>query len=603
MANQLNREQQILRGIGVSEGIAQAKVFLLEHERIAIPYRIIGESRVEEEIERFIAAQRRAKGMLEQIKESILQAESREPAFIIEAHIMMMEDDLLLQGSIDIIRKEKINAEWALRKKVGELSSVFANMQDPYLRERGRDVEMVAERIVSELVGQAADPLARLDEPTIVVAHELTPAETAHMAVEKVLAFATDIGSPTSHAAIVAKGLRIPAVVGLKNITRQVSHGDTVLIDGHAGIVIINPSPETSSEYESRSKWLDEMGQTLQKYRDQPSITRDGHKIKLAANLEIIEETEYLDETGAEGVGLYRTEYLYLDREGLPSEEEHFQTYRKLIEATNPHGATIRTLDLGGDKFKSKLSISDELNPAMGLRAIRLCLNQPELFKIQLRAILMASAHGKARIMFPMISGFQEYRDAKRLLYEAAQELEDRGVEFDPHIEVGIMIEVPSAAFIARELAENADFFSIGTNDLIQYTLAIDRINENVSYLYQPLHPSVLRIINEVVIAGHESGIPVHMCGAMAADPLNLPVLIGLDLDELSMPVGAILRIKKILREIAKSDAQELVNELLTYRTVQEIKERVTREIRTRWADAYALELEAFEDEDLPPVG
>jgi len=603
MQNRANYNQKRLRGSGVSEGIAYAKVFLLERERITIPYRIIPEERVEEEVERFKAAQERARAELRQIKESVMERDSREPAFIIDAHIMILEDELLVDGTIEIIRGEKINAEWALRRKVNELMSMFANMQDPYLKERGRDVQMVPERIIRELVGQSADPLSRLEEPVVVVAHELTPAETAHMALDKILAFATDIGSPTSHAAIVAKGLRIPAVVGLKHVTREVSHGDTILIDGHAGVVIVNPTQDVIDEYESRKKWLEELSVSLRKYRDLPSETSDGHQVKLAANLEILEEIRYLKESGAEGVGLYRTEYLYLDREGLPTEEEHFDSYRQVVEAVHPHGATIRTLDVGGDKFKSRLTMSDEINPAMGLRAIRLCLNMPELFKTQLRAILRASAFGKTRVMFPMISGFQEFRDAKRLLYEAAHELEQEGVDFDREIEVGIMVEVPSAAFIAGDLAEQADFFSIGTNDLIQYTLAIDRVNEYVSYLYQPLHPAVLRIVKTVVDAGHEYGIPVHMCGAMAADPTNLPVLLGLGLDELSMPMGAVLRVKRILRSIKKSDAESLVQELMTFKTVQEIKEKVTNEIRTNWSEPYALEMEAFEDEDTPPVG
>jgi phosphotransferase system enzyme I (PtsI) len=302
-------------------------------------------------------------------------------------------------------------------------------------------------------------------------------------------------------------------------------------------------------------------------------------------------------------VGLYRTEYLYLDREDLPSEDEHFESYRQLAEATHPHGATIRTLDLGGDKFKSDLTVSEELNPAMGLRAIRLCLNRPDLFKTQLRAILRASAFGKVRVMFPMISGFQEFRDAKRLLYEAAAELEAKGIVFDREIEIGVMIEIPSAAMIAEELAQAADFFSIGTNDLIQYTLAIDRINEHVSYLYQPLHPAVLRIVRQVVLAGHKYGIPVDMCGAMAAEPIYLPVLLGLELDELSMPMSAILRIKRILRSLRQEDAKRLVDELYHYRTAQEIRERVRQEIRSRWTESFALEREAFEEDDSPTVG
>ncbi|HUT53923.1 MAG TPA: phosphoenolpyruvate--protein phosphotransferase [bacterium] len=603
MANDTHDEQKSLKGSGVSEGIAIGKAIIIERERISIPHRMIGTAEAGEEVARLRESLEKAKQGLLAIKQGLSSAASHEPAFIIDAHLMMLEDDMLVEGAIAIIRERGINAEWALRIKVAELVAVFSRMSDPYLRERGRDVEEVAERVVRELVGKKDSPLARIDEPVIVVAHELSPAETAHMAVDRVLGFATDIGSQTSHAAIVAKSLRIPAVVGLKTITASAAHGDTILIDGQAGIVILNPSTQTVRDYEDKRKRIAEMRVALQEYRGLESETLDHAKIKLAANLEIMEEIAFYEESGAEGVGLYRTEYLYLDRDDLPSEDEHFEGYKKLARASGAHGATIRTLDLGGDKFKSTLSLSDELNPAMGLRAIRLCLNRPDLFKTQLRAILRASAFGKARIMFPMISGFQEFRDAKRLLHEAAAELDKEGVAFDRALELGIMIEVPSAAFIAAELAEAADFFSIGTNDLIQYTLAIDRINENVSYLYQPLHPAILRIVSAVVKAGHEKGIPVHMCGAMAAEPAYLPVLIGLGLDELSMPMANVLRIRKVMRGIRKAEAEELVRELFTYKTAQEIKERVKREIRSRWAEAYALEREVFEDEDLPPVG
>jgi len=598
MSNLIQQGQRRLRGVGASEGIAIGKAFVLERERISIPHRTIAENEVADEVERFRDALERAKRGLSEIKEAMSQAESREPAFIIDAHIMMLEDKLLVEGSIEQIEQNRINAEWALRRKVSELVAVFSRMKDPYLRERGRDVEEVAERVVRELVGKTETQLDELDEPALVVAHEITPTETAHMAIDKVMGFATDIGSSTSHAAIVAKSLRIPAVVGLKTVTAEIAHGDTVLIDGHAGVVIINPSPETLEEYESRRRWIEEFRQALKRYRPLPSETEDGHKIILAANLEITEELQFFEESGAEGVGLYRTEFLYLDREGIPTEDEHYENYKKLLEATAPHGAVIRTLDLGGDKVSDSLTAINELNPAMGLRAIRLCLARPDLFRPQLRGILRASVHGKARVMFPMISSYKEFMEAKAVLYEVARELEDEGVPYDRDLEVGVMIEVPSAVMVADELAEASDFFSIGTNDLIQYTLAIDRLNEHVSYLYEPFHPAVLRIISMVVEAGHKKNIPVHMCGAMAADPGLLPVLIGLDLDELSMPMGAVLRIKRVLRGLRKRDCIELVREISELKTSTEIKKRVKKEIEIRWAEAYAPEREAFADED-----
>ena len=326
-------------------------------------------------------------------------------------------------------------------------------------------------------------------------------------------------------------------------------------------------------------------------------------KITLAANIEIVDELQYLEESGAQGVGLYRTEYLYLSKTGLPTEDEQYENYKKLVTSSGPHGVTIRTLDIGGDKLKNELTFLNEANPALGLRAIRLCLSHPKLFKTQLRAILRASVHGKLRIMFPMISGYQEFMEAKQMLKEAAQELTDRDEKFDKNIEVGIMIEIPSAVVVAKDLAEIADFFSIGTNDLIQYTLAIDRINEHVSYLYQPLHPAVLRIIKSVADDGKKAGIPVYMCGAMAADSFNLPVLIGLGINELSMPMGSVLMIKRIMRQIKTDDAKALVAELLNLKTVHDIKERVKEEIKTKWAEAYALEKEAFDESDSPLFG
>ncbi len=581
----------------MSDGVAVAKVLVLERERIVIRHRIIPREKVPEEVARFREAHQRAARSLTEIKEAMIGASSREPAFIIDAHLMMLEDDLLIEGVIELIESEMINAEWAIRKKVTELMAVFSRLSDEYLRERGKDVEQVAERVVRELVGKTEDNVNLGDGPVIVVARELTPAETAHMALENVVGFATEIGSPTSHAAIVAKSLRIPAVVGLKNLTREAGQGDVAVIDGHSGLIILNPSPETIDEYESRRKWLSELRLVLKRYKDLPAETEDGRRIKLAANLEILEELAFLPDSGAEGVGLYRTEFIYLDHKGLPSEEEQIENYERLIKAVHPHGATIRTLDIGGDKFKSDLTVTNEQNPAMGLRSIRLCLNRPSLFKTQLRAILRASASGKTRVMFPMISGHEEFLQARELLAESMDELDKEGRAFDRDLEVGLMIEVPSAAIIAPQLAKVADFFSIGTNDLIQYTLAIDRMNEHVTYLYEPLHPAVLRIIKSVVDAGHEAGIPVTMCGAMAADSASLPVLVGLGLDELSMPMGSMLMLKKILRGINGREARTLVEELFQYNLAREIRNRVKREIRTRWAEAYALELEAFEIE------
>jgi phosphotransferase system enzyme I (PtsI) len=364
-----------------------------------------------------------------------------------------------------------------------------------------------------------------------------------------------------------------------------------LILDGSAGTVVLNPTEKTRREYQERKHRLQVMARELRKFVNLPSETLDGHHLRLTANLEILEEIKYLKDSGAEGVGLFRTEYLYLDRTDLPSEEEHYQHYRRLIEAVSPHSATLRTFDLGGDKFASQLNLADEMNPAMGLRAIRFCLASPGIFKTQLRGILRASAHGKIKVMFPMVSGFHEIREAKRLLAESAADLDRQGVPFDHEIQVGMMVEVPSAAQMADRLAKEVAFFSIGTNDLIQYILAIDRINEHVSYLYEPLHPAVLQVIRQVVEAGHAAGIEVHMCGEMASDPLHLPLLLGLGFDELSMPATNVPRLKKILRGIKKSDAEAFSRELFRFDTAREVLEFVRAEIQSRWSEAYSLEL------------
>jgi phosphotransferase system enzyme I (PtsI) len=597
MHEKILKESKILKGVTASEGIVAGKIFLLERERVMIPRRILHEEHVPQEVLRFKDALEETKKELVEIRERVSSTEARESLFIINAHLMMLEDEMLERETMERIQNEKINAEWAFRRVLDGLAEIFNNMQDEYLRERGRDINAVGEKVLRKMVGQEEFQIKEIKEPVIVVAHDLSPDETAQMALENILGFATDVGSRTSHTAIVARSLQIPAVVGLERITREVSPGDWLILDGTTGQAVINPSPDACKEFQEKKGRLEYVNQELKKYVNLQSESADGFRVRLAANLEILEEIRYLQAYGAEGVGLYRTEYLYLDRQELPDEEVHFQNYRKLIEATSPHDATIRTLDLGGDKFAHPLHLAEEMNPAMGLRAIRFCLKSPEIFKTQLRGILRASAFGKARVMFPMVSVLEEIREAKRLLQEAAEELDRERISYDHQIEIGIMIEVPSASLMAAELAQEVDFFSIGTNDLIQYILAIDRINEHVSYLYEPLHPAVLRVIRQVVQGAHQAGIEVHMCGEMASEPLYLPVLVGLGLDELSMPAIAIPRIRKILREIKRSDAEVLVEEIFNMVSASQIRSVIEEAARTRWEEAYSLE---FTNKTLP---
>ncbi len=587
---ELLKNSRVVKGIGASEGIVTGKVFLIERERVIIPHKGLPDNCLDEEIERFQEAVQRTKQELNRIKTQVLALEDREPVFIIDAHLMILEDDMLIGATIDNIGNLKINAEWALRKVLDQVIASFEKMSDPYLRGRGSDIDLIGERILRELIGDSHDlGFDKMDEPMIVVAHDLSPAETAQMAFHMVMGFATDIGSRTSHTALVAKSLRIPAVVGLGQITSEVDHGDTLIVDGANGVVIINPSEEVSNEYAIRHSHIEYVNLELKKYVELPSETLDGHSITLAANLEILEETKFLAESGAQGVGLYRTEYLYLNRPDLPTEDEHYQNYKQLIEAVAPHSATIRTMDLGGDKFSLSMGHAEELNPALGLRAIRLSFRSPEIFRTQLRGILRASIHGKARIMFPMISSYQEMDQAKTIFAEVQADLDREGIPYDQDVEVGIMIEVPSAALMADHLAREVDFFSIGTNDLIQYVIAADRGNELVSYMYQPLHPAILRIIRAVVWAAHEAGIRVDMCGEMASDPMLLPVLLGLGLDELSMPTNSILRVKKIVRAINKSDADAMTKEMFNLKTQAQLRKLLEQEINTRWQEAYTL--------------
>ncbi len=423
------------------------------------------------------------------------------------------------------------------------------------------------------------------------MAHDLSPADTASLDIGKVSGFITNIGGRTSHTAIMARALEIPSVVGLEKATKEISNGDLIIIDGTLGKVIVNPTEDILSQYLEKEQRYDIAQKELFKLKDLPAETKDGYRISLLANIELTEELDSILRHGAEGIGLYRTEWLYLNRKDLPSEEEHFGIYKKVVERVLPYPVTIRTLDLGGDKFVSPMDLAQEMNPAMGLRAIRFCLKEVEIFKAQLRAILKASVFGKVRILFPMISGLDEILEAKRILAEAKEELEKKGVPFDAKIEIGIMIEIPSAVTIADILAKEVDFFSIGTNDLIQYSLAIDRINEHVSYLYEPLHPAVLRLIGNVVNYAHEQGIKVGMCGEMAGEPLYIPILLWLGIDELSMNALSILGVKRILRLITYQESKACVEEIWKLPTAREIEAFLKGEMRKRFPLEFAENL------------
>jgi phosphotransferase system enzyme I (PtsI) len=485
---------------------------------------------------------------------------------------MILNDEMLLQDTIDAIQKKKVNAEWALDLTLEKLDTAFKAIEDEYLRERRSDLHYVAARIFRNLLGEKHDDITRIKRKVIVVAHDLSPADTLQMNLEHVAGFITDIGGKVSHTAILSRSLGIPAVVGLQVATSLINGGDLLIIDGETGEVVINPTEEVSKSFLERKRRTRVIEREILKYASLPAETRDGVRVRLQANIEMVEEISSAKMHGAEGIGLYRTEILYLNRKDLPTEEEHFQTYRRLVEDIYPATTTIRTLDIGGDKFLPNYSKNNELNPALGLRAIRFSLKETEIFKTQLKGILRASAYGKLRILFPMISGIEEIRQAKAILEEVKKGLVRAKIPFDEKIGIGAMIEIPSASDIADILAREVDFFSIGTNDLIQYALAVDRINEHVSYLYEPLHPAVLRIIRWVVQSGHQAGIPVAICGEMAAEPIYAVVLLGLGLDEFSMNPVSIPKVKKVLRMSRFEETRSLVEQLFQFPMASEIE-------------------------------
>ncbi|HPC03338.1 MAG TPA: phosphoenolpyruvate--protein phosphotransferase [Syntrophales bacterium] len=577
----------VFKGIGVSPGIVSGRAFVLNHQDMAAPsYHLVKASQVAEEIRRFRKALKSAEQELAGIREKMASREGIESRFI-DVHTLILKDRSYRRDTVNFIREKRINAEWALRLTLLKYRDVFSRMEDEYLRERIADVENVTQRVLRNLSAVKPDSISEIRGECIVISRDLSPADTVQMSPDTVLGFATDMGGKTSHTAIVARSMEIPAVVGLQEITANVQNEDTVIIDGTAGVVIVNPDPEVLKRYADKKKHYWAMSERYLRDAHFRAVTRDGHFVHIGANIEFIEEIPSVLAHGADGVGLYRTEFLYINRDRLPTEEEHFENYRRLVENPGVQWSTIRTFDLGGDKFISDPRLAEEMNPAMGLRAIRFCLQEVDLFKSQLRAILRAGAIGNTRILFPMISGVKEIREAKRILEEVREDLRREGIPFGPKLEIGVMIEVPSAVMMADALAREVDFFSIGTNDLIQYSLAIDRVNDRVTYLYEPLHPAILRLIQRVVRAGHEAGIRIAMCGEMAGDPMCTMVLIGLGLDELSMTPLAIPKVKHIIRNVSREECREMVDEAMKRVTGEEIEEFVWGRLKDRFPDEF----------------
>ena len=573
--------EKSLKGIAVSPGIIIGKAHLVDRSRVKILYQyLINDDHINKEVERFREALDATEQQLTTLKDRMPE-KVQEHAFILDSHLMILKDSMLNDSTVQRILEEKINAEWALKKSLEEIRNIFEQIDDEYISNRIGDVENVTERILRNLSGETQENLGEIRERVIIVAHDLSPADTTELNIARVMGFITDVGGPTSHTAIMSQALEIPAVVGLETVTDLVKDGDLLIIDGNTGDVIVNPDDSAIIHYQEKHLAHEEYKSSIARTSHLPALTLDGHKISVKANMELLEEVATVRDLGGEGIGLYRTEFLYLRSKGLPNEEELFEDYRELAEVIFPESVTIRSLDLGGDKFASTLDIAPEMNPALGLRAIRFCLKEPGIFKLQLRAILRASAYGNVRLMFPMISGLQEILDTKEIVAQVIDELDREKIEYDANIKLGIMIEIPSAVTMADVLARHVDFFSIGTNDLIQYALGIDRINEHVAYMYQPFHPAILRMIQQVVNAAKDAGIAVSLCGQMAGDPLCVPILLGLGIDEFSMNARAMPLIKMIIRSISMEEARADFENVLRLNTAREVRAYLSKRMKT----------------------
>jgi len=571
-----NTEQEIiLTGIGASPGICIGKAYLVDKEGVEVVQKYsIEEKDLESEINRFKAAVKKATDELHEIIENTPEV-FRQHAYILETHMVLLKDKMLYGKTIDSIRNDRVNAEWALKNIVSNIRSIFQNISDPYLRERFADILQVSDRIMRSLTGAQGVNIAEIDKRVVLVAHDLSPADTSQIQIDRVMGFITDRGGSTSHSAIIARTLEIPAIMGLGNATDLIKNDDLIIVDGSAGIVIVRPSEKSLVEYEERKVRFYQHRAVISRDSYLPAETLDGTRLLVMGNIELPEEIVSVIDHGGDGIGLYRTEFQYLSRTDFPGEAELFERYKDVAEVMAPKPVTIRTLDINGDKALGNASTSDEENPALGLRAIRYCLKNPDVFKIQLRAILRAAAYGNVGVMFPMISSCDEILEAKFLLKEAADSLEAQGETYKSDIEVGILIEVPSAVVMAAEMAELVDFFSIGTNDLIQYALAIDRGNRQVAHMYHPLNPAILRMLKHVADVAKDKGLRIAMCGEMAGDPFHVPILLGLGINELSMNPQSIPSIKTMIRSLRIIDTLELTKEALKKATAKEIADLV----------------------------
>ena len=558
----------MLKGIAASSGITIAKAYKLETPQITIEKK---DSNPQEEIEKFKDALAASRKDIETIKERATGKLSDEELEIFDAHLMVVDDPAMSDEVISMIENEKVNAEYALDVVSNNYISMFESLDDEYMRERAADIKDVTTRIKYHILGVDVADLSLIDQEVIVVAHDLTPSDTAQLDKKFTKGFATEIGGRTSHSAIMARSLEIPAVVGIASVMSEVKHGDLLILDALKGQLIVNPDEKTIEQYQEKAEKYQKEVAALKVLKDKETITTDGHKVEIVGNIGTPDDVAGVIDNGGEGVGLYRTEFLYMNSTELPTEQQQFEAYKKVLVAMNGKPVVVRTLDIGGDKKLPYLPIDPEMNPFLGYRAIRLCLDRKDIFRTQLRALLRASAYGKLRIMFPMIATIDEFVSAKALLEEEKEKLIKEGVEVGQDLQVGMMVEIPAAAVLADEFAKYADFFSIGTNDLIQYSMAADRMSEKVSYLYQPLNPSILRLIKLTIDGAHSQGKWCGMCGEMAGEPDAMAVLMGLGLDEFSMSATSILKARSIANSISYQEMQQLAAKAVKCQRAQEV--------------------------------
>lgn len=579
------KARHILHGVTASPGIAISKVFLLTGESVKInPDNVRSES-PSEEIEKLQSAISKAKSELRSLQSRVERRIGRESARIFDVHQLLLEDSLIMEDTISAIENENKTAEHAFYETMQKYQNTLDESSVEYFQNRISDLRDVKRRVIRHIQGDRTDYLNKFQGSAVIVARDLTPSDTVRLDRRKVLGFATDLGGRFSHVTIMARSMEVPAVAGLRTLSSLVKEGDRIIIDGNEGTVLIQPDEKTLSYYRGLQEKYYQVEQRLLEGKDLPCITLDGKKIELSANIEFVDEVESIFSHGARGIGLYRTEFLYLSQSRLPSEDEQLAEYGKIVERLSPDPVIIRTMDIGGDKTPQSLVIPPEENPFLGWRAIRICLERKDIFNVQLRAILRASAKGKVKILFPMICSYDEVIECKEALESAKAELREEDLLFDPDIEIGVMIEVPSAAILADKIAREVDFLSIGTNDLVQYLLAVDRANERISYLYKHLHPAVLRAIRDIITAGHQQGVWVGMCGEMASDPLATLILLGLGLDEFSVSPFAVPEIKKIIRSIDHREACRITKKALHFEKASEVERFMTRVMRRKFKE------------------